>query len=321
MKPTLRIVVWSCQMNSVFKNYIKEFIEYKRSNGYDYISEEYVLKNFDQYLFIHVNELKLTKKIVHNFINNKQPKDSTKSKYASVIREFCRYLLLFYDLDIYVINEKKYPRYYDFEPYIYSDTEIIKFFKAIDLLNNDTRKKDLKLIFEILYCTGLRISECLNIRINNIDFDNNSIKIVDTKNNLDRLIVVNDELMNKIIKQKSNSNYLFINPYTNKPYTPDIIGVQFLKILFKAKIKRHDNGPTIHSFRHTFAVKSFIKAINKKRNLNEFLPYLSTYLGHKSLKSTERYLRLIPSELPQIRGQMTVYNIIPNIREDNEYEK
>lgn len=308
-------------MNSIFKNYIKKFIEYKRSNGYDYISEEYNLKNLDQYLSSHVTELKLTKEIIHNFINNKNVKNSTKSKYASVIREFCKYLVLFHNLDVYIIDERKYPRHYDFEPYIYSDVEIMNFFKAIDLLNNDIRKKDLKLIFEFLYCTGLRISECLNIKISNIDFNNNSIKVVDTKNNLDRLIVVNDELMNKIIKQKSNSDYLFINPYSNKPYTPDIIGVQFLKILFKAKIKRHDNGPTIHSFRHTFAVKSFIKAINEKRNLNEFLPYLSTYLGHKSLESTEKYLRLIPSELSQIRSQVEVHDIIPNIREDNEYEK
>ena len=308
-------------MNSVFKNYIKEFIEYKRSNGYDYISEEYNLKNFDQYLSNHVTELKLTKEIIHDFIDSKNVKSSTKSKYTSVIRAFCKYLILFHNLDIYIINERKYPRNYDFEPYIYSDAEIVNFFKAIDLLNNDIRKKDLKLIFEILYCSGLRISECLNIKINNIDFNNNSIKIVNTKNNLDRIIVISDNLINKIIKQKNNSDYLFINPYTNKPYTKTIISVQFLKILFKAGIKRHDNGPTIHSFRHTFAVKSFIKAINEKRNLNEFLPYLSTYLGHKSLESTEKYLRLIPSELSQIRRQVEVHNIIPNIREDNEYEK
>ena len=308
-------------MNSVFKNYIKEFIEYKRSNGYDYISEEYNLKNFDQYLSNHVTELKLTKEIIHDFIDSKNVKSSTKSKYTSVIRAFCKYLILFHNLDIYIINERKYPRNYDFEPYIYSDAEIINFFKTIDLLNNDIRKKDLKLIFEILYCSGLRISECLNIKINNIDFNNNSIKIVNTKNNLDRIIVISDNLINKIIKQKNNSDYLFINPYTNKPYTKTIISVQFLKILFKAGIKRHDNGPTIHSFRHTFAVKSFIKAINEKRNLNEFLPYLSTYLGHKSLESTEKYLRLIPSELSQIRRQVEVHNIIPNIREDNEYEK
>ena len=321
MKIALKTVFWSCLMNNIFKNYIKEFIEYKRSNGYDYISEEWQLKNFEQYLLTHTTDIKLTKDIIHNFINNKKVKDSTKSKYASVIREFCRYLLLFHNLDIYIIDEKKYPRHYDFEPYIYSDAEIVNFFKAIDLLNNDIRKKDLRLIFEILYCTGLRISECLNIRISNIDFNNNSIKIVDTKNNLDRLIVISDNLMKKILKHNSNSEYLFINPYTSKPYTKTIISVQFLKILFKAKIKRCDNGPTIHSFRHTFAVKSFIKAINEKRNLNEFLPYLSTYLGHKSLGATEKYLRLIPSELSQIRSQIEMNGIIPDIEEDNEYEK
>ena len=37
-------------MNSIFKDYIDEFIKYKRCNGYNYISEEVNLKNFDKYL-------------------------------------------------------------------------------------------------------------------------------------------------------------------------------------------------------------------------------------------------------------------------------
>ena len=309
-------------MNSIFKDYIDEFIKYKRCNGYNYISEEVNLKNFDKYLSKNITELKLTKDIIHNFIDNKNCKNSTKSIYASVIRDFCKYLVLFHNIDAYITKDKSYFRKYDFEPYIYSDKEIINFFNAIDLLNNNIRKNDLKLIFEILYCTGLRISECLNIKVNNINTINNSIKIINTKNNVDRVIVINENLMAKILSHKSNnSDYLFMNPYTNKVYTRMIIHVQFLKILNLANIKRYKNGPTIHEFRHTFAVKSFIKAINDDRDLNEFLPYLSTYLGHKSLEATEKYLRLIPRELSKIREQMETLNIIPKIEGDGKYEE
>lgn len=55
------------------------------------------------------------------------------------------------------------------------------------------------------------------------------------------------------------------------------------------------NGPRIHDWRHTFVVKSFKQMIDSGMDMYTSLPILSTYLGHKSIYSTEKYLRLTMS--------------------------
>ena len=45
-----------------------------------------------------------------------------------------------------------------------------------------------------------------------------------------------------------------------------------------------------HTLRHYFTYKSFLQAEDKGRTMEQFIPYLSAYLGHRSLLETERYL-------------------------------
>ena len=52
----------------------------------------------------------------------------------------------------------------------------------------------------------MRISECLNIKLQDIDFDNNSITLYNTKNNVDRRIIVNDNITKDLSTIKDNIN-------------------------------------------------------------------------------------------------------------------
>ena len=80
----------------------------------------------------------------------------------------------------------------------FSVEEIKLIFKYADLY---TSKKYLEMkyivpfIFRLLYGTGIRIGECLNIKRNNIDIDSGTIKLTDTKNKTERLIVLSDSLL------------------------------------------------------------------------------------------------------------------------------
>jgi len=76
----------------------------------------------------------------------------------------------------------------------------------------------------------------------------------------------------------------------------------FRKILYKAKISHggRGNGPRIHDLRHTFSVHSMVKMSESGLDLYYSLPILSEYLGHKSLESTEKYVRLTALMYPDI---------------------
>ncbi len=62
-------------------------------------------------------------------------------------------------------------------------------------------------------------------------------------------------------------------------------------------------GPRIHDFRHTFAVNSFKQMLDTGIDIYVALPILSTYLGHKTIYATERYVRLTMSMFPYIEKQ------------------
>src|SRR5699024_10000440 len=91
-----------------------------------------------------------------------------------------------------------------------------------------------RLIIEILYSTGIRVSELINIKLSDINFYNNEIKILG-KGSKERIVIFNDtcrDALNKFIKEgrkklyKKDSEYLFIgrnNGHISSKYVRDII--------------------------------------------------------------------------------------------------
>jgi integrase len=59
-------------------------------------------------------------------------------------------------------------------------------------------------------------------------------------------------------------------------------------------------GPRVHDLRHTFAVHSLIKMSREGIDLYYSLPVLSEYMGHKSLESTDTYVRLTSEMFPEV---------------------
>lgn len=76
----------------------------------------------------------------------------------------------------------------------------------------------------------------------------------------------------------------------------------FKKVLTICVILHQGNhkGPRVHDLRHTFAVHSLVKMAKTGLDLYYALPLLATCLGHKSLTSTERYVRLTAEIYPDL---------------------
>jgi integrase/recombinase XerD len=74
-------------------------------------------------------------------------------------------------------------------------------------------------------------------------------------------------------------------------------------------------GPRIHDIRHSFACHSFLKLSDEGMDLYCSWPYLSTYLGHQSLESTEQYIRLTSQMYPELlKGTDGLYvDVLPEI--------
>ncbi|WP_233432545.1 tyrosine-type recombinase/integrase [Thermoanaerobacterium aotearoense] len=189
-----------------------------------------------------------------------------------------------------------------------------KYFSAVDTFDSSKNKKDkiqYPVLFRILYCCGTRINETLGIRKQDVDLDAGIIKLSETKNDCDRYIVLSDELRS-LIKQYASKCFYLLNEEdyiftlaNGRRCSGDIIYEHHRMFLKKAGIPYIGNGegPRIHDFRHTFAVNSFKQMLDTGIDIYVALPILSTYLGHKTIYATERYVRLTMSMFPYIEKQ------------------
>lgn len=148
-----------------------------------------------------------------------------------------------------------------------------------------------KAIFELLYATGVRCSELVNIKISDIDFGNKTIRIFG-KGRSERITLFGNQAKKQLldyIKKERHSNNpqgnLFLN-YRNEPLTSR--SVQRIVEMFRKFLKVGRNI-TPHKIRHSFATHMLNRGVD--------LRVVQELLGHKSLSSTEKYTHVSLDDL------------------------
>lgn len=156
----------------------------------------------------------------------------------------------------------------------------------------------------LTYALGLRLHETLSITLGDIDMNNSIITIQQSKFYKSRLVPFNIEtktIIKKYLKwrQKKNQSqssecHLFVGK-NSQPFNAGTMRNIFERIRQKSGIKRDDDAtyqPRIHDLRHTFAVNRLTSWYQENKNVQQLLPVLSTYLGHKHLSHTSVYLTM-----------------------------
>jgi len=136
-----------------------------------------------------------------------------------------------------------------------------------------------KLIIELFYVTGIRLSELINIKIFDINFSNSLIKVLG-KRNKERLIPLSITIVNELqifVKKHNLNNYLFTNLGGTKVYTKLVYRVVKKYI---GKISSV-NKKSPHILRHTFATHM----LNNGADINA----IKELLGHANLSATQVY--------------------------------
>jgi excisionase family DNA binding protein len=127
--------------------------------------------------------------------------------------------------------------------------------------------------------TGMRKGEIFNLKWQNVDFDRKQISIKESKSGKERKIPINSvlfSLLHALRSQNENSEYVFANPTTDKPYTD--IKRAFSTACTKADIK----DLRFHDLRHTFATRLVRRGVD--------LIIIKELMGHASIVTTQRYL-------------------------------
>ena len=166
-----------------------------------------------------------------------------------------------------------------------------------EIPDNSPKGQRDRLILEILYGTGVRVSELVNIKINDIDFNNNSIK-VRGKGNKDRYVFYGKyckEAINNYIKNGRISllngqtcDYLLLNRFGK-----NISVVSIRKILNEIINKCSlDIKISPHVLRHTFATHLL--------NEGADIMHVKELLGHSSLSTTSIYTHVTNEKIKEV---------------------
>lgn len=181
-------------------------------------------------------------------------------------------------------TEQRLPNYFKYNEFI---------LMIESLSDNDLDIRN-RLILELLLATGIRVSELVNIKLNDIDFNNNEIRVYG-KGSKERIVFYGSycsESLNKYLSisrvnllNNKESEYLLIN---NKGGKLTDRGVRFIleQIVSKASIK---SKVSPHTFRHTFATIMLNEGCNIKS--------VQEILGHASLSTTSIYTHLTNEEI------------------------
>lgn len=282
---------------------INKFIEYLKyqRNYSDFTCNNYK-KDLNEYNSFILNNKINYKNMDYNdakeyviYLNKKNDAKSTISRKLSSLRTFYKYLVLNNKVESNPFllvsspkKEKRIPKFIN-----YNNMEEI-----LNVPNIKTKEGQReRVILEVLYASGVRVSELVNIKLKDIDFSNKNILIFG-KGSKERLVSFGDyalEYINLYLKEGRNllldgvkSDYLIVGKKSEKLTTRRVEQI-IDDIIKRTSIKLNI---TPHMFRHTFATHLLDNGCD--------LLVVQELLGHASLSSTEIYTHVSNEHLREV---------------------
>jgi integrase/recombinase XerD len=203
------------------------------------------------------------------------------------------------------------PLYRRRTPHLYSEDDVTRLMKAAWRLQRVTpfRRVTVHALIGLLASTGLRIGEALGLEVDDVrlNADPPYLLISDSKFGNSRNVVLHPtvaEQLRRYLIQRSkvlagrHVNAFFMNRY-GKRLNYNAQRLTFLRLLKRAGIQAvpGERGPSLHSFRHSFAVRRLTLWHRERRDVQKLLPHLAVYLGHIGPENTYWYLSGTPELL------------------------
>ncbi len=261
-----------------YQNDILEYLEYLKRENLDYKEIEYSDIRF--YFMYLTDQLKL--------------KSSSVARKISSLRGFYKYLVNQGKVEDNVFSlitlpkkEKKLPRYFQYN-------ELEQLLSVSDL--KDPKGQRDQLLLELLYATGVRVGELVEIHLSDIHLENETIQVLG-KGNKERIVSFGDYAKDalqrylhdgrkKLLKDKTD--YLFLN-HLGKPLTAR--GVRYIldELIKKTSLNKKISP---HMIRHSFATHLLNEGCD--------LFTVQQLLGHASVKATQIYTHISTDRLKEV---------------------
>ena len=267
-------------MDNEYRNYLTSVRKYTDNTVNSYLSDITIFKEYLSSLKI--NYLKVDKDIIREYLKvlgNSNYKSSSINRILSSLKNYYDYLEYKHLIEYNPLKdlnrpkkEKRLPNFINNNDY----EEIIK--KSLERTDFIGRRNTL--LLELLYSSGIRISEALNIKIRDINMGDKSIRILGKGSKM-RIVYFGEyakEYLEEYLKVRNSSlEYLFLNK--NNTLLTRRGAEYIISNLVKTSLLKKKVTP--HTFRHSYATEM----LNNGADIRS----VQELLGHSSLSTTGIY--------------------------------
>lgn len=234
----------------------------------------------------------ITKKDIEDYLKfNASMAEKSRAHYITVLRNFYQFLVYENLIEKNPCETIKQPKISKSLPHYLTEEET---YKLLDFSLNTPFDYRNKAMLELLYATGIRVSELVNLKLTNIHLDEDLIRVMG-KGSKERICPISEicekylriyinEYRNSLLKNKT-SEYLFINNFGNT-----ITRQGFFKNLKQiAKIQGIEKEISPHTLRHSYATHLLSHGAD--------LRIIQELLGHSDLSTTEIYTHVVNDKI------------------------
>ncbi len=272
-----------------FKNYLKLERGLSMNSIESYEFDLIQFKNFIIENSINESPKKCSSSTVKRYLYKKfsNKKSRSQARSISALKSFFNYLLFEGEIHSSPLNDIESPKIENKLPEVLTEDEIKRLISSVNLDSEFGQRN--KTIIEVLYGTGIRVSELIELKLSNIFFKENILKVTG-KGNKERFVPLGKIALTEIKKYLNNrdklkinskfSDILFLNRY-GRQLTRSMI---FKVINDSSKNAEIDKKISPHTLRHSYATHLLKNGAD--------LRTIQLILGHESITTTEIYTHL-----------------------------
>lgn len=287
--------------------HLEAYLELMRAVGRRYERVERILRQLDRFVAKEPQGgVILTRDLLGRWLaSTPHLAPATLRAHASAARQFCRYMAR-NEPCTWIPDGSLYPaRIPRFQPHIFSGSELRDLLAAAGRSPSEhwsLRSRSFQTLLLLLYATGLRVGEALRLRLADVDLEQRTLLVAETKFFKARWVPFSASLGEQLHAYRVvrdiavTANHLdaalFISS-RKQPYSYSHVHRIFQRLVQEAGI---DISATkagrvrLHDLRHTFAVHCVLRWYREGADVQAKLPLLATYLGHSSVLATHVYL-------------------------------
>ena len=290
------------------KNDFQMMLDVRGALGYATATDKSTLPPFIDYCGMNYPDTEsITKEMVDGWLTCQSYKCArTQAVFISLLRHYTKFIRSL-GKDAFIPDEEYTVRYERYRPYIFNEEELFHLFQAIDTIPPNRVIRDRGIIvpalFRMMYCCGMRPSEPLRLRMEDIDLNSGDVYIRNSKKNKDRHIIMSEDMRQLCVKYNglAGPREWFFQKRNGKPFSTQWMTMQFhICWELSGLVKRWNPRP--YDLRHVFATMNMMRWIDEGKDVMALLPFLGTYMGHADFKSTLYYIHLLPERLRRTAG-------------------